>query len=197
MRRRAVFLDRDGTLNEEVRYPSRPEEIKIFPGSYEAVKRINRAGLLAIVLTNQSGVGRGLFTEEALSSIHEGMKSSFAGHGARLDAFYCCPHYAPAGDPRYGRECDCRKPNPGLAERAAEEWGIDLATSYLVGDKVEDMALALRIRAVPVLVLTGYGRESQARLREQGLEPAAVADDVLAAVDWILTREALEAGPQP
>ncbi|MEW5902139.1 MAG: HAD family hydrolase [Acidobacteriota bacterium] len=189
MKRRAVFFDRDGTLNEEVGYPSGPSQVSIFPKSYEAVKKINRAGLLAIVLTNQSGVGRGLLTEEGLSAIHASMKASFALHDARLDAFYYCPHYSPAENSRYAGECDCRKPNPGLALRAADEWGIDLAGSYLVGDKVEDILLGFRIRALPVLVLTGYGRESLAQLRKQGLEPAAVMEDILGAVDWILEQE--------
>jgi D-glycero-D-manno-heptose 1,7-bisphosphate phosphatase len=193
MTKKAVFLDRDGTLNKEVGFPSRPSQVSIFSGSYEAVKKINGAGLLAIVLTNQSGVGRGLLAEEDVSSIHESMKSRFAEHGARLDAFYYCPHYALSEDSRYRRECDCRKPNPGLALRAAAEWGIDLEASYFIGDKVEDIELGFRIHAAPILVLTGYGRESLGKLRARGLEPALVAEDVLAAADWILEQEAEKA----
>jgi D-glycero-D-manno-heptose 1,7-bisphosphate phosphatase len=189
MKRKAVFLDRDGTLNFDSAYPIRYEEIGVYPESFEAVRKLNRAGLLAVVVTNQSAVGRGLLTEEDLNDIHSRLSDSFAGHDARLDAIYFCPHYALAPDPRYRQECDCRKPGTGLALRAATELGIDLASSYMIGDKVEDIIFGINIRAVPVLVLTGSGRESLAKLQEQGLEPAHVAETILQAADWILDRE--------
>jgi len=189
MKRKAVFLDRDGTLNVDTAYPSRYEEVAIYPESYEAVKKLNRAGLLAVVVTNQSAVGRGLLTEDDLNDLHARLSASFAGHDARLDAIYFCPHYAQSADPRYRKECDCRKPNPGLGLRAAADLGIDLAGSYMIGDKAEDIIFGMNIRAVPVLVLTGCGRESLATLREQGLEPAYVAESILQAADWVLDRE--------
>jgi D-glycero-D-manno-heptose 1,7-bisphosphate phosphatase len=189
MKKKAVFLDRDGTLNADVGYPSSYDQIDVFPESYEAVRKLNRAGLLAVVITNQSAVGRGLLSEDGLAHIHDRLRASFAGRGASLDAVYFCPHYAQSADPRYGRECDCRKPSPGLALRAAAELGIDLSQSYVIGDKADDIILGLKIRAVPVLVLTGSGRESLAKLRQQGIEPAYVADTVLAAADWVLDRE--------
>jgi len=189
MKRKAVFLDRDGTLNVDTTYPSQYEQIAIYPESFEAVKKLNRAGLLAVVVTNQSAVGRGLLTENDLNDIHARLSASFASHDARLDAIYFCPHYALSADPRYRKECDCRKPSPGLALRAAADLGIDLGRSYMIGDKAEDIIFAMNIRAVPVLVLTGSGRESLAKLREQGLEPAHVAESILQATDWVLDRE--------
>lgn len=189
MKRKAVFLDRDGTLNVDSAYPSRYEEIAVYPESFEAIRKLNRAGLLAVVVTNQSAVGRGLLTEDALNDIHSRLCASFASHDARLDAIYFCPHYALAPDPRYRRECDCRKPGTGLALRAAADLGIDLGSSYIIGDKAEDIIFGMNIRAVPVLVLTGSGRESLTKLQEQGLEPAHVAENILQAADWILDRE--------
>jgi D-glycero-D-manno-heptose 1,7-bisphosphate phosphatase len=196
MKKSAVFFDRDGTINVDKGYPSDFSQIEIYPGSYEAVRRLNSAGLPVIVLTNQSGVGRGLLTEENLRIIHEKMRASFQQENARLDAFYYCPHYELSNLPRYRLNCDCRKPNPGLALRAAADFGLDLTRSYMVGDKVEDIILALNIKASPVLVLTGYGRDSLAKLRSLGIEPAYVAEDILSAAVWILEREkqAVEAG---
>ncbi|OGD19281.1 MAG: hypothetical protein A2Y69_02415, partial [Candidatus Aminicenantes bacterium RBG_13_59_9] len=133
MKRKAVFIDRDGTLNVDAAYASRYEQIAVYPESYEAVKKFNGAGLLAVVITNQSAVGRGLLTEDDLNYIHARLSASFADRSARLDAIYFCPHYTLSPDPRYGKECDCRKPNPGLALRAAAELGIDLASSYMIG----------------------------------------------------------------
>jgi D-glycero-D-manno-heptose 1,7-bisphosphate phosphatase len=189
MKRKAVFLDRDGTLTVDSAYPARYDKIIIYPESYEAVRKLNRAGLLAVVVTNQSAVGRGLLTEDGLNEIHSRLCASFAGHDSRLDAIYFCPHYPLSADPRYGQECDCRKPGTALALRAAADLGIDLGSSYMIGDKAEDIIFGLNIRAVPVLVLTGSGREALAQLREKGLEPAFVAETILHAADWILDRE--------
>jgi D,D-heptose 1,7-bisphosphate phosphatase len=189
MKKRAVFLDRDGTLSVDSAYPSRYDDIAVYPESYEAVRRLNHAGLLTVIVTNQSAVGRGLLTEGALRDIHARLSESFAGRGARLDAIYSCPHYVLSADPRYSEECGCRKPKPGLALRAAKDLGIDLAGSYMIGDKPEDIVFGRNIGAVPVLVLTGCGREALAALREQGIEPAHVAESILQAADWILERE--------
>lgn len=189
MKKRAVFLDRDGTLNEDIGYPSSSSQILIYPFSFEAVKRINRAGFLAIVITNQSGIGRGLLTEGDLESIHKNMKASFAANGASLDAFYFCPHYLDSSDPKYRDDCSCRKPFPGMALQAASALDIDLQKSYMIGDKVEDILFGVNIQSQSVLVLTGYGRDSLLALQEQGINPAYVAPDLLEAVNWILDRE--------
>ncbi|MGB9004467.1 MAG: HAD family hydrolase [Candidatus Aminicenantales bacterium] len=189
MKKRAVFLDRDGTLNEDVGYPGLYSQVHIYPFSFEAVRKINAAGLLAVVITNQSGVGRGYFTEAALRKLHRQMSQEFTGRQARLDAIYYCPHYAESGLHEYRLDCTCRKPFPGLALRAARELDIDLHRSYMIGDKVEDILFGRNIGARPILVLTGFGRQSQERLREEKIEPAIICPTVLEATDWILEVE--------
>ncbi len=190
MMNRAVFLDRDGTLNEDVGYPGCYGEISLFPYSIESVRNFNRAGLLTVVVTNQSGVGRGYFSEESLTEIHRRMAEDFAARGARIDAIYYCPHFDLSADPRYRLHCDCRKPNPGMGLRAARELGIDLERSYMVGDKVEDIEFGRNIGARTVLVLTGYGRESEQRLRTDGRLPDRVFPTLREASDWILADAA-------
>ncbi len=191
MRKRAVFLDRDGTLNEEVGYSSSFQMIKIFPFSFEAVRKINSAGFLAIVATNQSGIGRGLISEEALTDLHKRISASFSRHKAHLDKFYYCPHYLFSSDPRYRKDCACRKPKYGMALRAAQDLNIDLKASYVIGDKVEDILFGLNINASSILVLTGYGEKTRASLNQLKVSPAHVAINILEAVNWILNRENL------
>lgn len=192
MSRPAVFLDRDGTLNEDTGYPARREDVRVFPSAFDAVRRLNGAGYLVVVVTNQSGIGRGFFSARDVEAIHTGLAADFEARGARIDAFYFCPH-APAGEPG-GGDCACRKPKPELGLRAARDLGIDLAASFMVGDKVEDIAFGRAVGATPVLVLTGRGAESRARLAEGGPAPAAVAADLAGAADWILARKKRDAG---
>lgn len=190
MKNRAIFLDRDGTINVDVGYPSRVEQIKIYPSSFEAVRKIKAAGFLAVIVTNQSGIGRGFLTEADLTEIHGYVKSEFAVRGIRVDGIYYCPHYDLSSNPEYRRNCPCRKPEPGMALRAAADLDIDLRGSYMIGDKVEDMLFAINIGAAPVLVRTGYGAAAEKSLREMGVKLGAVADDLLEAVNWILGRDA-------
>lgn len=189
MKRRAVFLDRDGTINEDVGYPGRYDQVRVYPYSFEAVRKLNDAGLVVVVITNQSGVGRGFFTEDALHIVHDRMREDFQAAGARIDAIYYCPHFAGSSSPFYDIDCACRKPFPGMAIRAREELGLDLEGSYMVGDKVEDVRFGLNAGTRPILVLTGYGEASRDALRREGIEPAYVARDLGQAVDWILERE--------
>jgi len=189
MKNRAVFLDRDGTINVDVGYPNNYSQIKIYPSSFEALRKINAAGFLVVIVTNQSGVGRGLLTEDNLEDIHQDMMAEFASWNIRIDGIYYCPHYDLSDIPRYGQNCSCRKPKPGLGFKAADDFGIDLDNSYMIGDKVEDILFGLNIGARPVLVRTGFGASAEIRLREMGVTPAAVADDLLQAVDWILDHD--------
>jgi len=193
-KRRAVFLDRDGTINEDVGYPGTFEQIRIYPSSFEAVRRINRAGLAAVVVTNQSGVGRGFFSEEALRVLHDKMKAAFLAENARLDEILYCPHFPASSVPEYAVACSCRKPFPGMAEKAREALLLDLNGSYMVGDKVEDIRFGVNIGATPVLVRTGYGNKTALRLKEEGIEPAHVAADIGEAVEWIGRREKRRSG---
>lgn len=188
--RGAVFIDRDGTVNEEVGYVDRVERFVLLPRSAEAIRKINRSPLAAIVITNQSGVARGLLDEACVRSVHDAMARMLARSGARIDGVYYCPHHPTEGEPPYRVRCDCRKPLPGLLERAAREHRLDLAASYVVGDSARDIEMATNGGATGILVLTGYGRgELERRIRPEGIRPAHVADDLLEAVDWILERE--------
>lgn len=189
MKRKAVFLDRDGTINKDVGYPNSYSAIQIFTYSYEAVRKLNQAGLLAVIITNQSGVGRGLIREENLEEIHQKIKEDFSRRDAHFDGIYYCPHYLFSPSPEYRKNCECRKPLPGMALAAARELHIDLKDSYMVGDKVEDILFGVNIGARPILCLTGFGRESLPKLKEKGIKPAFVAKTLLEAVNWILREE--------
>lgn len=184
--RRAVFLDRDGTLNEDTGYPADFRQVHIYPDAFEAVRRLGRAGFAAVVVTHQSGVGRGYFDAEDVDALHARFLEEFARRGAPLDAIYSCPH-APETPERPG--CPCAKPQPGLGFRAAAELGLSLPGSYMVGDKIDDILFGLNIGATPVLVLTGYGRAARAALAARGLRPAHAAPGILEAAAWILERE--------
>jgi D-glycero-D-manno-heptose 1,7-bisphosphate phosphatase len=185
----AVFLDRDGTLNEDVGYPACFEQVHIYPYAPEAVRKVNRAGLAAVVVTHQSGVGRGYFSERDLLELHAAFEARFRAEGAVLDAVYHCPHDTAAENGAGRASCSCRKPLPGLGLRAARELGLDLQASYMIGDKPDDLLFGLAIGARPVLVLTGFGLETGESLSRLNLKPAFIARDVLHAVEWVLQEE--------
>lgn len=182
----AIFIDRDGTINEDRGYISNPDDLIIYPWVAEAVRLINKAGLKTIVVTNQSGVARGLYTEDDLRLIHILMISELQKQGARIDGVYYCPHHSDYGDERYRRKCECRKPAPGMLHTAAREHGIDLAHSLVIGDKASDINLASTVGARGALVLTGYGSETLANPNRWPCEPWLVADNLLQAIRLIL-----------
>ena len=189
MKKRAVFLDRDGTINRDVGYPNSYSMMEIFPYSFAAVRKINEAGFLAVVVTNQSGIGRGFIEEKNLHDIHRRLRLAFAERNAFFNGIYYCPHHEQSEIPEYRKACSCRKPNPGMGRQAARDLNIDTSKSYMIGDKVEDILFGLNIQAVPILLLTGFGQKSLPKLEEKGIEPAHVAETLLDAVDWILERE--------
>lgn len=189
MKKKAVFIDRDGTINADVGYPSSYSVIDIYPFSFAAVKKIKQAGLLAVIITNQSGIGRGFIKEENLHDIHNKLKAEFQRNDVSFDAIYYCPHYVFSKTAKYRKECSCRKPNPGMGRLAAEELQIDTSLSYMVGDKVEDILFGININATVILVLTGYGQESLKKLEAKGIQPAYVAKNLLDAADWIVEKE--------
>ncbi len=183
----AVFLDRDGTLCEEVGYLDAPEQIRLIPGAGEAVRLLNQRGLKAVVITNQSGVARGFFSEERLEEIHRELSRQIRAEGAFLDAIYYCPHHPTEGKPPYLRPCDCRKPASGLILKASAEMNLDLRRSYCVGDRRADLECGMRVGAKGVLVLTGYGKEENSFGGDgRGRRPSSVAAGLREAVQWIL-----------
>lgn len=190
MSRRAIFMDRDGTVSDEVGYVNDLGRYRLLPGSAEAIRRINRSGFLAFVITNQSGVARGLFDETLLRQVNETLARWLLEEGARLDGIYVCPHHPDVGEAPWRQQCECRKPRPGLLRQAAREHDVDLSASYMIGDTVLDIEAARNAGATGVLVLTGYGKgDLKYRMAQRGLTPAHVAADLLEAVEWILDRE--------
>ncbi len=183
----AVFLDRDGTINEDAEYLSDPEELKLIPGSGEAIRLINEAGLLAVVLTNQSGVARGYFPETQVGIVNKRLDLLLAQNQAKVDAYYYCPHHPTEGNKPYVMKCDCRKPKTGMIEKAVEELDIDPKISYMVGDKLSDLKMATAAGAKGILVRTGYGGKTESALgKEISNTPYKVTDNLLSAVHWIL-----------
>jgi D-glycero-D-manno-heptose 1,7-bisphosphate phosphatase len=152
----AVFLDRDGTINVEKNYLHRVEDWEWIPGAPEAIARLNEAGYLVVVVTNQAGIARGLYTELDVQVLHAHISAELEMRGARVDAYYYCPHH-----PLYGerQDCNCRKPKPGMLFEAVRKMGIDLESSWLVGDKLIDMQAANAADVSGILVQTGYGRQ--------------------------------------
>jgi D-glycero-D-manno-heptose 1,7-bisphosphate phosphatase len=198
MKRRAIFLDRDGTISEEVGYVNHVSRYRLMPHSLEAIRLVNRAGLLAIVTTNQSGVARGYFRESLVHDVHARLRALAEEAGARLDAIYYCPHHPNEGTLPYRAECDCRKPRPGMILRAAREHDIDLGRSYVIGDSAIDLEAGASAGVPGLLVLTGYGRGLVEHQPERiKVKPLHTAEHLLDAVRWILARDAAEGQGSP
>lgn len=180
---KAVFLDRDGTIIEDLDYLNSPKQIKFIPGAIEAIKKLTSAGYKIIIISNQSAVARGLLTEDMLQTIDKIIHKTVLHGGGHIDGSYYCPHHPEHGIYPYKQECECRKPHSGLIKRAAREHALDLSASFLVGDKVSDIETGKRVGIKTVFVLTGHGREEQSLLKEA---PEQVANDLPEAVKWIL-----------
>ncbi|MFQ5847488.1 MAG: D-glycero-alpha-D-manno-heptose-1,7-bisphosphate 7-phosphatase [Candidatus Methylomirabilales bacterium] len=182
-----VFLDRDGTINEDPGYLTDPSEVRLLPGVGGALRLLQEAGFRLVVVSNQSGVARGLLTETMLRRIHVRLETLLGAEGVRLAGTYYCPHH-PEGAPPYRQACSCRKPQGGLVEQAAREHHIDLGRSYVVGDQFGDIELARQMGMPGILVLTGPGGLDRASKR---VTPDYIAADLTAAARWILERRAV------
>lgn len=180
-----IFLDRDGTINEEVDFLTNPDELHLIDGADEAIREANRLGLKVFVITNQSGVARGFLNEARLHTIHEALLASLKTHGARLDAIYYCPHHPELGTPPYRIVCDCRKPNIGMLKQAVKEFGVDLSRSYVIGDRMIDVQTAHAAGATPILVLTGYGKDELELCKIHGIPVEHVAENLKAAMKYV------------
>jgi D-glycero-D-manno-heptose 1,7-bisphosphate phosphatase len=155
--RPAIFLDRDGVVIEDVHYLAAPNQVRFVPGSADAIAALNRAGWPVVIATNQAGVGRGFFTADSVHAVHQHLADQLAGYGARIEAFYFCPHHPAAEVPAYRTACACRKPGPGMLRQAASELGLDLARSWMIGDRESDLQAGAAAGARTILVRTGYG----------------------------------------
>jgi D-glycero-D-manno-heptose 1,7-bisphosphate phosphatase len=195
--RRALFLDRDGTLAHEVGYVNHLSRFTLYPWAIDAVRLINRSGLAAVVVTNQAGVARGYFPESLVADVHAAMRGAMERGGARLDGIYYCPHHPTAGEPPYRLDCECRKPRPGMLRQAAADLGLDLARSFVIGDRHVDLALAWSVGARGALVTTGYGLGELTHLgRSWPRPPDLVAQHVLEAVERVLEWVESDEGPR-
>jgi D,D-heptose 1,7-bisphosphate phosphatase len=175
----AVFLDRDDTIIRDRVYLSDPDGIEILPGAAEGIRLLNEAGVPAILVTNQSGIARGLFDEARLAEIHERLLALLEARGARIDAIYYCPHHPEGKIPELTRVCECRKPAPGLLLKAARDFGLDIRTCFMIGDKPEDVLTIRGVGGRGVLVDAGKPVRGD-------VEPDFVAQDLVQAVQWIL-----------
>ncbi|HDZ90306.1 MAG TPA: HAD family hydrolase [Deltaproteobacteria bacterium] len=187
MKRPAVFIDRDGTINEQMGYINHISRFVLLPGSAEAIRLFNENGYLVVVVSNQSGVGRGYFPLELVNEVHDRMKTLLAGEGARVDGIFFCPHYPGGKLPEYSVSCECRKPGTGLIKMACESFDIDLENSYVIGDRSTDVELARNAGARGILVKTGYGRgDLEYVFPGLPFRPLHTADDLLEAARWIV-----------
>ena len=179
--RKAVFVDRDGTLIVEKGFLSDPDGVEVIPGAIEAVKKLNDEGFAVIVVSNQSGVARGYFGEDAVVKVNDRVKSLFAKGGAKIEALYYCPHYADGSVEEYAIDCPCRKPGTGMVEKAVRE--LNVVPAFVIGDRKSDVELGKNLGVPAVLVLSGYGKEQPDEVVKMA---DFVAEDISSAVDWIL-----------
>jgi len=184
-KRRAVFIDRDGTINEEVNYLGRPEDARLLPGVAQAMASLSRAGLAVVVVSNQSGLARGYFCDDDLRAVRFELAAQLARQGARVDGWYHCPHHPEGVVAHLAVECDCRKPAPGLILRAAKELGLELDGSFMIGDRLRDVACGKAVGLGCVLVRSGQDDGPPTGPHET---PDFVADDLAQAARWILER---------
>jgi D-glycero-D-manno-heptose 1,7-bisphosphate phosphatase len=176
---RAVFLDRDGTINVEKDYLYKIEDFEFIPGAPEAIKSLNQAGFLVVVTTNQSGVARGFYTEDDVMHLHRHIAAELDRYGAHVDVWLYCPHH-PSGRGSYALPCNCRKPLPGMLQEAAARHDIDLEHSTMIGDKLADIEAGEAAGCRTILVRTGYGRKDEADVGARTI----VCDDLLSAVKY-------------
>jgi len=190
--RPAVFLDRDGTLMLDLGYLGDPAKVKLYKGTAEALKLLRRAGFYLFVVSNQSGVARGYFPESSVKAVNRRLQDLLKAKGARIDAFFYCPHYKEGSVKRYVKVCDCRKPKPGMVKQTLGKYPVDLRHSYMVGDKIDDLQLARNAKlAKGFLVRTGNGRKSEKKLKAHPVAGSRVVPGLLEAAHEILRLEGL------
>jgi D-glycero-D-manno-heptose 1,7-bisphosphate phosphatase len=182
---KAVFLDRDGTMIEDVGYLDRLERLKLFPYTIDAVRLLNRAGYKVVVVTSQNGVAQGVLTEAFLEQAHAHVSQLCAAAGGKIEGYYYCPHSTHALVDRYRTDCDCKKPKPGMILTASREHALDVSKSFVIGDRWRDIEMGLAAGTKAVLVETGYGRTESSR-RPANIPDVPVSATLIDAVSWIL-----------
>jgi D-glycero-D-manno-heptose 1,7-bisphosphate phosphatase len=180
-----VFVDRDGTLIEESGYLSDLSRLTFFPFSVDAVRQLNRGGFAVVVISNQSGIARGIVTESFVAAAHQHIADRMTAGGARIEAFYHCPHHPLGTIAELRVTCDCRKPRPGLITRAAADLNLDLSRSFTIGDRLKDVEAGQAAGTRTVLVRTGYGAADE-KAQPARVTPHAIADNLAGAAAWVL-----------
>jgi D,D-heptose 1,7-bisphosphate phosphatase len=194
MPRRAVFLDRDGTIIAEKEYLSDPAKVELLSGAGEGIARMRDSGYVAVMTSNQSGVARGYFDEAAVSRVNDRLQEMLGEFNTKLDGMYYCPHYLKGTVPAFSWDCDCRKPKPGMLIKAAKEMDIDLSQSWVIGDKQADIDFGRKAGLKTILVLTGYGIETRKQGMAPGEGPDYVARDLGEAADLIVALKRTSRG---
>jgi D-glycero-D-manno-heptose 1,7-bisphosphate phosphatase len=185
MKSPALFLDRDGTINEEVDFLTNPDHLHLISGVTAALRDAKAMGFKLFVITNQSGIARGFLTEERLQEIHTALNDRLTADGAAIDRIYYCPHHPELGSAPYRTVCECRKPKPGMIQQAVREYAIDPARSFVIGDRMIDCQAANAAGIPAIMVLTGYGADELALCREQQVPVFHVAETLPDAVQFI------------
>jgi D-glycero-D-manno-heptose 1,7-bisphosphate phosphatase len=189
---KAVFIDRDGVLIHELGYISKLKKVKLFKCSVSAIRLLKRSGFKVVVVSNQSGVARGYFPESFVKQTHAYLAEKLKRLGARIDAFYYCPHHREACVAKYKKDCDCRKPKQGMIKKAAKKFSLDLKKSFTIGDKLTDVKLGHNGGMKGILVLTGFGRWQRGLIKKEGVRPDHVAKDFYSAARWVVGQEKQE-----
>ncbi len=188
--RPGAFIDRDGTINEEIEYLHEPDKVILIPGAAKAIRRLNILGWAVVCISNQSGVARGYFPIEAVYDVNKRLMALLANEMARIDKIYFCPHHPTEGNPPYLKICRCRKPAPEMLEKAATELDIDLNSSCLIGDSLSDIQAAQNLGLKSILVLTGHGNKTSKLIEAGNLKkPDHTCKDLSSAVDWIISQK--------
>jgi len=190
---RAIFLDRDGTVTEEVGYVNDPNRLTLLPRSGMAIKLINQSPFKAILTTNQAGVARGYFPERMVIEVNKWLETLLQIEGAFLDKIYYCPHHPQAGKKPYRNKCRCRKPLPGMLIKASKDFNLDLSKCYVIGDKLSDITFAKNVGSKAIIVKSGYGAgELKLNKIDSSMKPLFIAEDLLEAVLWIFGKEKIK-----
>jgi D-glycero-D-manno-heptose 1,7-bisphosphate phosphatase len=188
MTRGGIFLDRDGTINKEVEFLAEPGELELIPGAAAAIRDAHALGFKVFIVTNQSGIARGLLTEQQLTIVHTRLLSMLLAEGASIDSVYYCPHHPEGRNEAYRKVCSCRKPATGMVDQAVKEFGVDPKESYVIGDRMADIQLAHNIGATSILVLTGYGAAELGLCRASNVPIDHVAKNLSSAMQFVATR---------
>ena len=192
MKQPAVFLDRDGTVCEEVGYLREVKDLQLIPGSAQAIRKIRQAGWKVVIISNQSGVARGYLTEETVQTIHAALQEMLQKEEAEIDGIYYCPHH-PKGNPPYNMQCDCRKPKAGMLKQATKDLDLDLNRSIVIGDKLSDVQTAQRLNIPGILVLTGFGKGELEKYQQNWeKKPDHIAENLLEAASWFLKNSSIK-----